>query len=182
MPFSKGWQWRNSENTFNNKILKTSSPEVLGKFQTNMAQSIFLWREFKFVQMKGHVRWWWSMENLLLKSKGGGHIFFVLYVILSSSLKLKPSMLITFEQWVLELWYFLWWDLSVGTIIFYFVTLTLAFDPFFETLTLLMNFEQWVLELWYFTWLIPCDRTFLWVSFSFTLWPWPWSLTYFLKT
>ena len=31
----------------------SSSPEPLGQFQPNLAQSIFGWREFKFIQMKG---------------------------------------------------------------------------------------------------------------------------------
>ena len=31
----------------------SSSPELLGQFQTNLAQSILWWREFKFIQMKG---------------------------------------------------------------------------------------------------------------------------------
>ena len=31
----------------------SSSPEPLGQFQPNLAQSISGWREFKFVQMKG---------------------------------------------------------------------------------------------------------------------------------
>ena len=35
------------------KILKSFSPEPLGHFQPNLAQSILGWREFKFVQMKG---------------------------------------------------------------------------------------------------------------------------------
>ena len=51
-------------------------------------------------------------------------------VILSETL----TMLITFGQWVLEFWYFIWVFLvirpSVSTIIFYPVTLTLEFDPF----------------------------------------------------
>ena len=33
----------------------TSSPEPLGQFQPNLAQIIFGWRGFKFVQMKGHA-------------------------------------------------------------------------------------------------------------------------------
>ena len=35
------------------KIKKSSSPEPLGQFQPNLAQSILGWRGFKFVQMKG---------------------------------------------------------------------------------------------------------------------------------
>ena len=33
----------------------SSSPELLGQFQPNLAQSILGWRGFKFVQMKGHT-------------------------------------------------------------------------------------------------------------------------------
>ena len=33
----------------------SSSQEPLGQFQPNLAQSNFGWREFKFVQMKGHT-------------------------------------------------------------------------------------------------------------------------------
>ena len=33
----------------------SSSPEPLGKFQSNLAQSILKWRGFKFVQMNGHA-------------------------------------------------------------------------------------------------------------------------------
>jgi hypothetical protein len=29
---------------------------------------------------------------------------------------------------------------------------------------------------------VPCDKTFLWVPKSLTLWPWPWCLIYLLKT
>ena len=32
----------------------SSSPEPLGQFQPNFAQSIIWWRGFKFVQLKGH--------------------------------------------------------------------------------------------------------------------------------
>ena len=58
---------------------------------------------------------------------------------------------------MLELWHFTWVYLSVGTIIFCPVTLTLEFDPFFENVNLVINLwtvstEQWVLELGYFTW------------------------------
>ena len=35
------------------EIKKSSSPEPLGQFQPNLAQSILGWRGFKFVQLKG---------------------------------------------------------------------------------------------------------------------------------
>ena len=79
------------------------------------------------------------------------------------------TLLITFEQRVLELWYFTWVFLVIrpfpGFIIFDTVTLTLDFDPFFENL--LITFEQWVLELWISLMNIPCDTTFPWVPLFF---------------
>ena len=68
-------------------------------------------------------------------------------------------MLITFEQWVLEL--YLWWqDLSIFTIIFYPVTLTLEFD-FNNKLTLVLNnkYKSFILHM-----SISCDEIFLLVS------------------
>ena len=44
------------------------------------------------------------------------------------------TLLITFEHWMLELWIFTWVDLSVGSIIFYLVTLTWEFDLLFKKL------------------------------------------------
>ena len=65
-----------------------SSPEPLGQFQPNLAQSICGWRWFKFVQMKGFVNFqgekitdneiakihWQNFKNLLLKSYWGNFI------------------------------------------------------------------------------------------------------------
>ena len=72
------------------------------------------------------------------------------------------TLLITFEMWVLELWYFSWVFLVIrpfsGYLYFWPFDLDLGVWPLFEkkTLTLLVTFEQWVQELWYFTWV------FLW--------------------
>ena len=44
---------------FYSKYIKTSSPEPLGQFEPNLAQSILGWRGFKFVQMKGHTLFQW---------------------------------------------------------------------------------------------------------------------------
>ena len=91
-------------------------------------------------------------------------------VILSETL----TLLITFEQWVVDLchftWVFLVIDLAVGTIIFDPVTLTSEFDPFSKTITMLITFEQWVPVLSYCTWassywyqdIYPCDLGHLW--------------------
>ena len=38
-----------------NFTFSSSSPEPLGQFQPNLAQSILGWRGFKFVQIKGHA-------------------------------------------------------------------------------------------------------------------------------
>ena len=74
-------------------------------------------------------------------------------VLLSTNL---TCLLITFEQWVLELWYFTWVFLVIRPFCgyYYFLPCDLDFGVwpiFLKTLTLLKTFEQWVLELWYFT-------------------------------
>ena len=118
--------------------------------------------------------------------------------------------------------YSLWQGHSMGTNIFYLVTLTLI--CLLKTLTLVITFEQWMLELWYFTgvflvtrpfrcyqhflplefnlfsknsnlannfWIvitlilhmnISCDKVFQYILIFLTLWPWPWRLAYFVKT
>ena len=38
------------------------SPEPLGQFQPNSPQNILRWREFKFVQMKGHTLFQWEIK------------------------------------------------------------------------------------------------------------------------
>jgi hypothetical protein len=82
-----------------------------------------------------------------------GHIVFVLSVILSPChLRKTLTMAITFEWWVLGLWYFtrvflvirpfhghqnsLWQSLSLGNKIFDLLTLTLVFNPLFEDFNL----------------------------------------------
>ena len=72
-----------------------------------------------------------------------------------------------------------WKILSVGTIIFDPVTLTLEFDPFFENFNLANNFWKLSARALIFHMSIPCDKTFPWVSLFLTLWLWPWSLTHF---
>ena len=70
-------------------------------------------------------------------------------------------LLITFEQWDLELWCFTW----VPTI----VTLTLEFDLLFE------NFNNiWIVcaKALIFHMSIFSIKTFLWVPTFLTLWPW----------
>ena len=53
-PFPKVRYLRNSENTLT-KFKKSSSPEPLAQFQPNLAQSILVWRGYKFVQMKSNA-------------------------------------------------------------------------------------------------------------------------------
>ena len=58
----------------------------------------------------------------------------------------------------------------MGTIIFYPVTLTLKFDPFFENFNLANNF--WTVSAWalIFHIGIPGDKTFPYIRLFFTLW------------
>ena len=100
---------------------------------------------------------------------------------------LTLTLLITFEQWALELWYFTGAFLVTRpfrgyTNIFDPVTLTLELDPFFENFNLANNFWTVSAGSLIFHMSIPCDKTFPWVPLFFTLWPWLESLTYFLKT
>ena len=76
------------------------------------------------------------------------------------------TLLITFEQWVLEFWHtfnmsipcdktFLWvsWFFNLWS-------WPWSLTHFLKTLTLLISFEQWVLELLYFTWVFLVIRPF----------------------
>ena len=107
-------------------------------------------------------------------------IVFVLFdsVILSSSENL--TLLITFEQYVLELWYFTWVIIVTRPFRTYQYFFTLWPWPWSLTYfkkTFLIIFEQWVLELCFLS------RVPLWQGLSvfFTLWPWPCSITLILK-
>ena len=123
---------------------------------------------------------WMTVEifgfwKLCPRSKIGGILFlscrsFCHSFLLSETL----TLLITFEQWVLKLWYFKWvffvtrpfhgilcdknfpWVPLCFTMWLWPWSLTC----FLKTLTLLITFEQWVLDLWYFTWVILVTRSF----------------------
>ena len=87
------------------------------------------------------------------------------------------TLLITFEQLVLELWYFTWVFLVIRPFSRYHYFLQCDFDlvvcPIFgRTLSLLITFEPWVLELWYFTWVFLVIRPFRWYHYF-----WPVTLT-----
>ena len=75
------------------------------------------------------------------------------------------TLLITFEQWLLELWYFTWIFPLIRPFrgYHYFLTFDLylgVWPIFLKTLTWLIIFEQWVLELLYFTWVFRVLRPF----------------------
>ena len=72
------------------------------------------------------------------------------------------TLLITVEQWVLELWYFTWVFLVMGPFsgYHYFWPWPWSLTHFLKSLTLLIAFEQWELELWYFTWVFLVMRPF----------------------
>jgi hypothetical protein len=73
----------------------------------------------------------------------------------------------------------IWQDLSIGTKIFYQVTL--KFDPLFKNFNIGHSF--WIASdrTFIFHMCVPYDKTFLLVPKLLTLWLWPWSLTRFLK-
>ena len=80
-------------------------------------------------------------------------------------LKKTITLLITFEQWVLELWYFTWVFLVIRPFrgLHYFdpVTLTLEFGPFFENFNLANNFWTVSARALIFHTNVPCDEIFL---------------------
>ena len=99
--------------------------------------------------------------NSLWQSFSGGTNIFTLWQPRKLTYFLKTlTLLITFEQWVLELWYFIWifyetrpsrghqqfqpymYDLYLG-----------AWPTFWKFLALLRTFELWVLEFIHFTWI-----------------------------
>ena len=97
-------------------------------------------------------------------------------VLLSETL----TLLITFEQWVLELWYFTWIFPVIRFFRGYHCFLSCDLDfgsliHFLKTLTLLLTFEQQVLELWYFTWIFPVIRPlrgyYYFLPFDLGVWP-----------
>ena len=93
------------------------------------------------------------------------------------------SLLISFEQWDLEIWYFTWVFLVIRPFsgYHYFWPLTLEFDPFFENFNLANIFWTVSDRALIFHMNIPCDMTFPWIPLFFTLWPLPWSLTHFFE-
>ena len=115
-----------------------------------------------------------STENLQItdifippraKIVGGGHIVFVLSVILSFRYSVilfeTLTLLVTFEQWVLELWYFTWIFPVMRHFCWYhyFWPCDLDLAPYFENFNLAKNFWT-VLKLSYFTWIFPVIRPF----------------------
>ena len=77
--------------------------------------------------------------------------------------------------------YSLWQDLSMGTIIFDLVTLTLKFDLLFKNFNLGHSFLTRRGRAFIFNMYIPCDKVFPWVAKFLTLWPWPWRLNLLSK-
>ena len=93
------------------------------------------------------------------------------------------TLLIIFEQWVLELWYFTWVFLVIRPFHGYHYFLPCDLDlevwPFFEHFNLANYIWTVSARALIFYMSIPCDKTFPWVPLFSTLWPWHWSLTHF---
>ena len=96
------------------------------------------------------------------------------------------TLLITFEHWMLELWYFIWIFLVIRPFRGYHYFLPCGLDlgvwPIFENSNLANNFWTVSARALIFHMNISWYKTFSWVPLFFTLWLWPWSLTHFLKT
>ena len=95
------------------------------------------------------------------------------------------TLLITFEQWVIEIWYFTWVFLVIRPFCGYHYFLPCDLDlgvwPIFENFNLANNVWTVSARALIFHVSIPCDKTFPWVPLFFTMWPWLRSLTNFLK-
>ena len=104
---------------------------------------------------------------------------------LTHFLKTLP-LLITFEQWVLEHWYYTWVFLVTrpfcGWHYLWPCDLDLWVWPIFDNFTPAIYFLTVSARALMFHMSIPCDKTFSWIPLFLTLWPWSWSLTNFLKT
>ena len=107
------------------------------------------------------------------RRSGGISCFFVLSVILSSSETL--TLLITFEQWVLEFWYFTWEFLVIRSFRGYHFVLPCDLDfnlrvwPIFWKLYLAYNFWTVSARALVYYMSILCDKTFQWVLDLLTL-------------
>ena len=97
------------------------------------------------------------------------------------------TLLISFKQWVLELWYVTWIYLVLRSFREYHCFFTLWSWPwslthFFLNFNLANNFWTVSARALIFYMNITCVKIFSWVPLFFTLWSWPWSLTHFFET
>ena len=110
--------------------------------QTPYNQSISQWIEIKCIQT--HLIFFprdrWSRANCFCP---------VCHSVLNSETLI---LLITFEQWVLELCYFKWEKFSWVPLFFTLWPWPWILIRCLKTLTLHITFEQWVLERWYLIW------------------------------
>ena len=75
----------------------------------------------------------------------------------------------------------MWQDLSMGTNIFYLLTLTLKFDLLLKNFNLGNSFLIRIGRAFIFHMCIPCSKTFNAVPWFLKWWPWPWRLTYLIE-
>ena len=125
-------------------------------------------RQIPWCQPLGKIGRWHSRHlkndnNFFMppRSKIGGILFLSCLSLCNSVLILETlTLLITFEQWVLELWYFTWVFFSWVPLFFTLWPWPWSLTYFLKTLTLLITLEQWVLEHWYLTWVFLVIRPF----------------------
>ena len=116
----------------------------------------------------------------------GFHFFLPCDLYLWTHILKTLTLLITFEQWVQELWYFMWVFLVIRTLRGYHYFLPCDLDhgicSIFLCFNLAYNFWRVSARALIFQMSIPCDKTLPWVPIFFTLWPCPWILSHLLKT
>ena len=117
----------------------------------------------------------WRLIFLCPRDRRSGGILilsclsFCHFVLLSETL----TFLITFEQWVLERWYFIWVFLVIRPFHWYHCFLTCDLDPFFKNFNLANNFWTVSARALIFHMSIPCDKTIVF---------YPVTMTHFWKT
>ena len=148
-----------------------------------------MWRGFRFIILGWlpmgllfsfkHTWWFFSTINSdLLSEDLGAYCFrFVCYSVIPLSETL--TLLITFEKWMLVLWYFTWVFHVTKSFRGHQHFWACDLDLWIWTVTLLLT---WTVSsrASIFHMNILCDKTFPWAPTFLS--PWPWSLTYFLKT
>ena len=91
------------------KFKKSSSPESLGQFQPNLAQCIFGWKGFKFIQMKNH--------SILVVRGDNGFFLLLINIMILSNVLIDLNCFLRWAMWPMDLLFLLSFLLSFYIII-----------------------------------------------------------------